>query len=666
MPAVAEQLDRLLTLSASHRYEEAEPGARALLKDWPQCGAAFKVLGFALQQRGHDPEAVVVLQRAAALLEADGALWAALGLSLYGCGLHRDAVLAVQRAVGLDPANGPAHNTLGLALKAMGRLTEAEASFRNAIAVHPGLVEARLNLGPLLQGRGEFAGAERCLRDAVDLKPDLHHAHHDLGRYLLDVAAKVTEAEQCFRRAVALNPGSASAHNNLGNALLQQGKPAEAEAAYRRALSLAADPRVFSNLLFCLAHNPEVGPERLHAEHVAFARTFEAPLLNAWPAPDNARDPDKRLRVGMVSGDLRGHALSCFLEPLLEALAGRPGMEIQLYSTVPVEDETSARLRALVSGWCVAGHLSDEALAQKIQSDGVDVLIDLSGHTSLNRLMVFARKPAPVQASWMGYPGTTGLQAMDYYLADSQFLPREQFEVQFTEKIVHLPAVAPFRAFSDAPDPGPLPALSNGHITFGSFNRRSKIGRAEIRAWSALLRAVPKSRLLIGGLPRELEQPELVGGLLAEGVSPDRLRLFGRCGTEEYLKLHQEVDICLDTLTYGGGTTTMLALWMGVPTLTVAGATPPSRSGASILLGVDLEAFVARDEMEFVHRGAALAEDKAHLAELRRGMRERFHRSARGQPDHVASGFEEALRTMWRRWCAGLPPEAFGVSSGTR
>jgi predicted O-linked N-acetylglucosamine transferase (SPINDLY family) len=276
-------------------------------------------------------------------------------------------------------------------------------------------------------------------------------------------------------------------------------------------------------------------------------------------------------------------------------------------------------------------------------------------------LSTFARKPAPLQVSWIGYPGTTGLRAMDYYLADPFYLPPGQFDNQFTEKIVQLPATAPFSPSDLAPSVNPLPALSNGYITFGSFNRPNKIGPSVVALWSQLLRALPSSRMLLGAMSIDGKNESLVEMFAREGITSERLSIHSRSSMENYLALHHQVDICLDTFPYNGGTTSLHALSMGVPTLTLIGPTSSGRQGVGILGHVGLEAFAAKDKADFVKKGLSWAGNLIELLILRLELRERFKQSASGQPEIVAAGLERALRVMWRGWCAGQSAESFEI-----
>ncbi len=404
--------------------------------------------------------------------------------------------------------------------------------------------------------------------------------------------------------------------------------------------------------------------EALFAEHRGFGERFEAPIRDSWPQHRNSRDASRCLQIGFVSGDLRSHAVACFIEPLLAHLAGYATLSLHAYYNHPTEDAVSTRLRRHFRHWHSVANLSDAALSEKISDDGIDILIDLSGHTAENRLLTFARKPAPVQASWIGYPGTTGLEAVDYYLADRYFLPPGKFDSQFTEKLVYLPALAPFLPDTKAPLVNTLPALRNGYVTFGSFNRLTKLRPSVIALWSRLLKALPDARMLLGAMPSDTSSNPLPDWFTREGIARERLSFHPRSDIASYLALHHQVDMCLDTFPYAGGTTTNYALWMGVPTLTLTGQTAPGRHGAANLGHVGLDGFVAEDPADFEAKGLFWAENLAALAEVRAGLRARWEQSPVRRPEVIAAGVESALRTMWQRWCAGLPTQTFEVRLG--
>jgi predicted O-linked N-acetylglucosamine transferase (SPINDLY family) len=293
--------------------------------------------------------------------------------------------------------------------------------------------------------------------------------------------------------------------------------------------------------------------------------------------------------------------------------------------------------------------MPDADLAKKIARVKIDILIDLSGHTGLNRLPCLARKPAPVQASWIGYPGTTGLSAIDYFFADRFYLPHAEFDPQFSEEIVYLPAYAPFLPFQQTPDINALPALTNGFLTFGSFNRPIKINARIVGIWSRLLHALPDSRMILGAM-----QPDF--SYLAEcfeqhGIARERLEFHPRTDVQSYLELHHQVDLCLDTFPYTGITTALNALWMGVPTLTIAGSTPPGRLTTMALYQLELESFVAKDAENFVAKGKAWANNLQDLTDIRCDLRNRINHSILMHPEDIATGLETVLREIWQRWC---------------
>lgn len=650
------------TLKDMGRLDETEACYRRALQISSDNAAAHSNLGVILHELGRLGEAEVSYRRALEIEPNYADAHSNLGITLKELGRLNEAETNFRKALQIKPDFVEAHYNLGNTLKELGRLDEAEASYRKALEIKPDFVEVHSNLGITLHELGRLGEAEVSFQGALQLKPDYAAAHSNLGITLKELG-RLNEAEVSYRRALEIEPNYAKAHNNLGDSLQHMNRLDEAEVSYRRALEIEpVFDMAYSNLLFCLLHNETADAETLFSEHLRFGEQFEAPLRTSWPQHSNSRNPDRCLQVGFVSGDLRNHVVASFIEPVLAHLAGYPQLSLHAYSNHGMDDSITQRLRGYFAHWRPIAGLSDTVLAENIRADGIDILIDLSGHTNKNRLLAFARKPAPVQASWMGYPGTTGLRAMDYYLADRFLLPPGQFEGQFTEKIVRLPANAPFLPFEGAPPVNTLPALSNGYVTFGSFNRLSKLNLPVIALWSQLIRALPDSKIVLGAMPEEGKYDTLIDWFAQEGIARERLTFHARCDMGTYLSLHQQVDICLDTFPYNGGTTTCHALWMGIPTLTLTGDTLPGRVGAGILGHVGLESFVAHGAEDFVQKGLSWAGNLAALSGIRTGLRERFAQSAMIHPAVVAAGLERALRIMWQRWCTGLPPESFEVS----
>ncbi len=665
------------------RLKEAEQLYRAILKIQPAHPDANHNLGVLAGQVGQHAAGLPFLKTALAINPAQGQYALSYAEALLATGqmgeaqrvlqaamrrglntpaakaLRQKAEAAVLNAPEKKTAPTPAEiNQLGALFNA-GRYAEVENQARLLLEQYPnsGFVWKMLGVSLEMQDKEALP----VMQKATELFPNDAETHNNLGN-VLQALKQNDEAVASFRRALEIKPDFALAHYNLSNALLALGQLDDAAASYRRALEIKPDyADAHSNLLFCLSHSEATDARTLFAEHRRFGEQFESPLQANWPQHSNSRDPDRPLRVGFVSGDLRAHVVATFIEPVLARLADHPQLSLYAYYNHAVEDAVSQRLKLHLTHWRAIAVLSDEALTQKIQEDGIDILIDLSGHTALNRLPGFAHKPAPLQVSWIGYPGTTGLKAMDYYLADRFFLPPGQFDDQFTEKLVHMPAVATFLPFDDAPPVNALPALDNGYVTFGSFNRLSKLNPSVIALWSQLLRELPNARMVLGAMPQAGENDMLIDWFAREGIARERLSFYSNCPMKDFLYLHHQVDICLDAFPYSGGTTSCHALWMGVPTLTLTGNTPASRVGATWLNQVGLEAFVAHDKTEFVEKGLYWAGHLAELANIRDGLRVRFGQSALGQPDTVSAALESALRTMWQRWCAGLPAESFAV-----
>lgn len=585
----------------------------------------------------------------------------ALG-ALFNTGRVEEAIVSARDMTQRYPDQGFGWKVLVVALHRLARYDEALEYLPTARRVSPDDIDVLQIAASILESKGRHAEAEIACRRLLELSPNRAEGHRILG-IVLQATGRLDEAEQVCRRAMELDPNSSFVPCTLGVTLMQQGRLLDAIAMFRRALEM--DPKfemANNNLVFCMTHSEECSPAEVLAESRRFAERFEAPLKPNWPQHTNSRDPERTLRIGFISGDFCRHAVASFLEPVLTYLALDPKLSLHAYSNTYLDDTMSERLRELFDQWRSVVGVPNEQVAEMVRADGIDILIDLAGHTAHNRVAALAYKPAPVQATWIGYPGTTGLDAVDYFLADKLWVPSEQFRSQFTEKIAYLPAVAPFLADKLCPPVNGLPALHNGYITFGSFNRMDKLRRDVIALWSRLLRELPNSRMVIGAMPRDGGLGKLVEWFAEEGIARERLDFMPRSSVPVYLQQHHRVDFCLDSFPFSGLTTALHSLWMGVPTLTLPGHTVPGRSGLTAMSHVGLEAFVARDQDDFVRKGVELAADVTALAAMRAGMRERCERSAVFRPELIAVSVASALRTMWQRWCDGLPAESFNVS----
>lgn len=589
----------------------------------------------------------------------DGAAWKVLGAVQWVLVSPAAALPALATAAQHLPDDAEAHSNLAAASVAVGDAAAGETAARRALALDPANAVAWDNLGVALAALHRHDEAEAAYREALARAPQRAATWHHLALLLRDLQ-RGDEARAAIRAAIERDPNHPEYPSLLGALLAADGEHAEAETWCRRAVERAPEasgPR--STLLLLLQHHGTLSPKKLFEAHREFGLRLERALGPVAP-PQRPRDPERPLRLGFVSGDFRRHAAAHFIEPVWREI-DRTRFRLHAYSVAPAADEVTSRLQGLVDAWTPAAGWSDDALAAAIRDDGIDILFDLSGHTAHHRLAVFARRPAPLQVSWIGYPGTTGLRAMDYYFVDRGFAPPGKLDSQFTERLVHLPTVSVFRPDPASPPVGPLPALARGHATFGSFNRSAKITAATLDAWSAVLAAVPGARLRIGAIDPS-QGDRLRERLASHAIDTARVDLLPRTDLAAYLAAHHEVDLLLDTFPYTGGTTTAHGLWMGVPTLTFEGATLASRSSAAILRHAGLPQFIAADAAALAPLAAQWIERIAALAALRAGLREQLAAAPQRDARRVVEGLEDALRAMWRRHCSGKPPAPFRVA----
>lgn len=569
------------------------------------------------------------------------------------------AVASYRRALEYESDNSDTYNNLGVVLQELKAFDEATAAYLRALELKPENTSALCNLGSTQQAQNQLQQAKQTYLAALAIDPKFERAQFALGNCYVLMKEPLLALE-CYHKTLAMNPKYRDAYLNISATFSNIGRIDEAIATCRKGLAICPLwETLFSNYLFLLSHSADIDAETLFAEHQRFSDTFETHIEKSRTAHSNTREPLRTLKVGLVSGDLLNHPIPHFIIPILENIVDGASLSLYAYHNNQENDDVTQRLRELIPHWRQVERMSDLELAQHIRDDGIDILIDLSGHSGKNRLLMFAAKPAPVQASWIGYPLTTGLKAIDYYLSDPFFSPPGKFDSQFTEKLLLLPACAPFLPSHYAPGIQAAPALTNGYITFGSFNRLNKINRQVVARWSRLLRALPDSKMLLAAMPKSEAPAQLKEWFEEEGIALERLTFEGRTGMSQFMAMHHRVDLCLDTFPYGGGTTTFHALWMGVPTLTVAGPTLPSCAGTSILRQVELEEFIASDDEDFVRKGMAIAANPLLLGAYRFSARHRLERSTMGKPQLIAEGFENALRIAWQRWCEGLPPVSF-------
>ncbi len=657
-PLAPQRHDAMLAMLKQGRFSTLAKAARQACHDHPEDGRTWQWLGVASLALGQPEEAARGLEEAATRMPLSASVQDNLGLAYDRMGDFVAARRCFIRATELQPDLVSAWVNWSHTAACSGDTDQAELCIRKALSFDPKAPSARLALGNLLARQCRWSEAEASIADTLRAWPGWLEAELSQGA-ILENTGQLRRAADLLRDLGGRHPREWRVWCNLGRVHSSLGDTRLAQDAYRHAISLNPNAHeAYSGLLFHLLHDGTHAPEAIFAEHRRFGELAEAPFRAHWPRHDNTRDSERRLRIGLVSGDLRHHALAFFIEPLLAELDHHL-IEVHAYANHPVEDEVSRRLRRHVHAWRQVIDQGDDSLARCIRDDRIDILIDLSGHTAYNRLLVFARKPAPIQVSWLGYPGTTGLRAMDYRLLQRLVAVNGELDARFTEKLVYLPAATPFTTAADAPDVGVLPALSRGHITFGSLNRPSKIGAPVVAAWSRIMRACPGSRMLLGAISDNDTAQRLIEEFALHGVEASRLDFRPRLPLNEYLALHHDIDILLDAFPYAGGTTTNHALWMGVPTVTLAGDSLPQRAGAMILAKAGLHDWIARDEETYVGIAVSAAAQPDRLAELRAGLRQRLIGRDDLRAERMARSLEGALRVMWRRWCAGLPPESF-------
>ena len=621
----------------------------------PDFAEAHYNLGDALKEQGRLEEAEVCQQRAKVIYRAGEHY--NFGNDLKAQGRLNEAIENYRKALAIRPDYAEAHNNLGAALNDQGKSNEAAACYQNALAIKPDYAEAHNNLGVAFNALGRHDEAAACYQRALALVPDFVEACYNLGNAFKS-RHKLNAAVENYRKALALKPDYAEAHHNLGNALKDQGNISEAIRSFRHALSLKPDfSEAYSSLLFLHAYQAFLAP----GEYLALAR--------AWGrvnVPEGARSMScdrllshpplagRRLKVGYVSGDYWNHAVSYFVEPLF-AHHDRTRVELFAYSNHGQRDAVTERLQALVEHWIPVSATPDTAVRDRIAADGIDVLVDLSGHTAHNRLGVFARRAAPVQAHYLGFFASTGLSEMDYWIGDATLTPPET-DNHFSEQVWRLPRVwVCYDGKADAPptawrpDPG-------GAVWVGSFNNLAKLTPATLALWAEVLRALPEGKLLLK--TKELadsgNRRRILDKMASHGIPASRIELLDSTATRdwaEHLARYDRLDIALDPVGgVGGGTTTCDALWMGVPVITLEGDRMASRMTVSMLDAIGHPEWVARSEAEYVEKVVALARDIKERKLLRASQRALMAASPLCDARGLAASLEDAYFEMFERW----------------
>lgn len=675
-------------LKAMGRLDEAEKAYRQALSIRSDISQIHNNLGSVLHERGQYAEAHTAYQRALSL-RADYpeaqfnlgnnffklaqiqkaidcfrqaiALWpnyaeahCNLANSLAALSRRDEAIIALRQAVWLRPNYPDAWNNLGNELRAARRYGEAISAYKRAISQNPDFIEAYNNLGNALRDAGRLDEAIEAYQQAIVRRREYPEAFYNLG-LALSSCHRFDEALEVYRHAIQLRPDFADAHRNLAGVLKEIGQVPESLEALRQALQFKADPHIGSDLVYSSVFIEE-DPQKILAKargwNERFAQALSPPDVEPATADGCHRrpGPSLRLRLGYISPGFRRHTQSLFMVPLLTHHR-RDTMEVFCYSDVACPDEVTDRLVGLGHHWQNIVDLSDESVAKQIKADGIDILVDLTLHMANNRLLVLARKPAPVQVTWLAYPGTTGLTTIDYRISDPYLDPQEVDERVYSEKTYRLPHTFwCYDPLTEVPAVNELPAATNGFITFGCLNNFCKITPATVVMWSEVMRSVPGSRLIVLA-PHGSARHRFLASMQYNGIEEGRIEFVDRAPRDQYLLHYHRMDIGLDTFPYPGHTTSLDSFWMGVPVVTRSGRTAISRSGLSILSNLGLGELVATDADQYVRLAVELSRDIPRLAELRRMLRSRMQSSPLMDGPQFARDMEDAYRQMWRSWC---------------
>ncbi len=620
-PALAQPIGQIINTALQHhsagRLNEAKAIYQAVLKTHPDEPGALHFLGLVAHQQNDEQTALEYLTR---------------------------SIIA-------KPDYAEAHSNRGIVLKELDRLEEAITSYQKALSLKPDFADAHYNLGNAYGGLDRHKDAVKCYQKALTLNPEYTSALYNMGRSLGKLG-KLDEAVIYFEKALALNPDYVIALTGFGSILKEQGDLEQAIAHYEKALSLAPDHiPAHDNLLLTEQYRLGNDHKTLFEMHRQWDVRHAQKYRPEWPVHGHDKTPDRRLRIGFVSPDLGRHPVGYFILPLLQGLP-KEQIETVCYSA-RLPDDLTDKIKSATDIWRDTLKVNDDDLVQMIQSDDIDILIDLSGHSAGNRLLVFAQKPAPIQVTWAGYVATTGMTAIDYMITD-RYSTLKNEEPFYQEKILRMPdgwlCYAPPQYAADV---GPLPYDRTGAISFASFSNPIKINSVLAQVWTRILNATPSSTLLIKykGINTATTEKRIRNLFEAEGLKPDRLILEGAAPHGELLARYGDVDIALDPFPYSGGLTTYEALWMGVPVITVPGQTFASRHSQSHLSTIGLPELVATDYEDYVRRAVALANDTTRLRNLRAGLRNQMAMSPACDGDLFAEGFAQLLRGIWQDWC---------------
>ena len=668
----------------TNKISEALLAIKKSIKLNPYDIESHKNLGLILQKIGKLNEAEISFKKVLSLNPNSIEAYNYLGVLQHEQGKFIEAEESYKKIIELKPDLAEAYNNLGNTLNEQGKFIEAEASFRKAIELKPEYVEVYYNMGIMLNEQRKFIEAETSYKKALELNPNYVEVYNNLGNSLNE-QGKFIEAEATFKKALVLKPDHVEAYNNLGITLNEQGKFIEAEASFRKAITLKNDyaeaycnlgntlqelgkleeaiknydeaiklrinySDAYNNKNLCLNYSSSYSSLYIYKQHLKFEKQFGR-LRTKPHFKSNIKKINERLRIGYVSGDFREHSVAYFFKPLLQN-HDKNLVETFCYYNNTFIDKITKSIMTTCDHWRNIFGITYHEVSKIIRNDKIDILVDLSGHTGKNNLLVFNQKPAPIQITWLGYPNTTGLSTIDYRFTDKIADPIGDPDQLHSEKLFRLPnGFQCFESDENVLFKSELPQNHCDYITFGSFNNLSKITPQVINVWSKILHLVPKSQLILKCRKLKYNKDYYFEFFKKEGLAKDRIHFYEHVhNTNDHLKLYNKIDICLDPFPYNGATTTCEALWMGVPVITLLGDRHAGRVGASILTNVNLNDFIAADIESYIKLAVEMSANKTYLANIRKTLRKRMKEAPICNSRSFANDIENAYQFMWSNY----------------
>ncbi|MBF0445632.1 MAG: tetratricopeptide repeat protein [Magnetococcales bacterium] len=632
------------------QFDQAIKCYEKVLEIRPNDAATISNIGTALQSMGKLDEAVSSYKKAIKIKPDYAMAYSNLGNILAEQGRVEEAITHYKKAIKIKPDYSLAYFNLGNAQKIQGKLDAASKSYQKAIEIKPDYAESYNNIGNILKEQNRIDEAIACYKNAIKFKPDYAEGYNNLGTALQE-NGQLDESVPNYQKAITIQPNYAEAYNNLGNAIKEQGKLEEAVACYKKAIKIKPGfIEAHNNLIFCTDLFTDVDSDLFQTERKIWADRHAKPLKAFWPTFNNTPNPTRKLRIGYVSSDFRHHSAAYIFGPVLLHHDSN-NFQIFCYAGNQIEDDMSKQFKQVAQRWVCTYNMDDSELAKEIIKDGIDILVDLAGHTKGSRLLTFARKPSPIQITAWGYPHGTCMEAMDYLFADPIFIPQSERN-KYIEKIIDLPCAVHLNSATSFTAIKELPYNKTGYITFGAFNRIEKYNEAVYRVWAEILHKIPTAKLLIKTVKLDYAKrvEEIHNCFLKHDIDKSRIILLGKTSKEEHQETYNTVDITLDPFPHNGGMTTLESLRMGVPVLTCENRTRCPTS-ASILHVVGLDEWRAKSEKEYVDKAVEFANNISSLETLRHELRSRFDKSLLWDGNLYTKAVETIYRRLWEKWC---------------